>query len=50
VALMVGQMAGTVFLGPLLVFVLGIVVWAMAVVVIVAGARRFRRGEVLARV
>jgi ABC-2 type transport system permease protein len=50
VALMVGQMAGAVFLGPLLVFVLGIMVWAVAVVVIVAGARRFRRGEVLARV
>jgi ABC-2 type transport system permease protein len=49
VALMIGQMAGAVFLGPLLVFGLGAAVWAVAGFVIVAGARRFRRGEVLAR-
>jgi len=50
VALMVGQMAGAVFLGPLLVFGLGGGVWVLAVLIILAGARRFRRSEVLARV
>jgi hypothetical protein len=39
-----------VFLGPLLVFGLGGGVWAVAVLVILVGARRFRRDEVLARV
>jgi ABC-2 type transport system permease protein len=50
VALMIGQMTGILFLGPALVFGLGAAVWAVAILVIVAGARRFHRGEILARV
>jgi hypothetical protein len=48
-ALMIGQLARVVFLRPLLIFGLGAAAWIAAVLVIVAGARRFRSGEVLAR-
>jgi ABC-2 type transport system permease protein len=50
IALLVGQLSGVVFLGPGLVFGLGAAIWVVALLVIAAGARRFRRGEILARV
>jgi ABC-2 type transport system permease protein len=49
VALMVGQVAGVVFLGPRLVAALGAVIWIVAAVLIATGARYFRRGEILPR-
>lgn len=49
VLLVVGQAAGVVVLSTAVVAALGAAFWAVAVVLLVVGARTFRRGELLAR-
>ncbi len=47
VALLIGQLGGVLYLGPLAVLLLGIGVWAVAAFAIVAGFRAFRRERLL---
>jgi len=49
ILLVVGQAAGVVVLSAGLVAVIGLVFWAVAVVLLWYGARTFRRGELMAR-
>lgn len=50
VVLMIGQITGVLYFGPLLVVLLGAVVWVLALVVLWIGFRRFRRTELITRV
>jgi ABC-2 type transport system permease protein len=49
VALVVGQVRGLALLGPVSVLVTGTLVWLAAALVLRAGARAFRRGELITR-
>jgi ABC-type Na+ efflux pump permease subunit len=49
VLLIVGQAAGVVVLSTVVVVALGAAFWAVAAALLTFGARRFRRGELLAR-
>jgi len=50
VVLMIGQLSGMLFLGVGLILALGALVMAIGVLLITIGARRFSRGELMARV
>jgi type IV secretory pathway TrbD component len=50
VVLMLGQLSGALFLGPALVSGLGLVLWVVALLVLRAGFRRFRRTSLISRV
>lgn len=49
VFLLIGQATGLIYFSLHLVVLLGAVVWALAAFLLAYGARRFRRGEILAR-
>ena len=48
VILMIAQLAGVVFLGPAVTFVLGAVIWALDAGILWLGVKTFRREELLA--
>lgn len=49
VVLMISQMAGIVYFGVEMVLVLGLILWLIDAVILWYGARRFQRGELMAR-
>ncbi len=50
VFLMIGQVSGLFFLGPIVLIVMGLVVWAVGLWLIWIGAKTFSRGELIARI
>jgi hypothetical protein len=49
VFLMIGQMSGLFLLNTAFVFAMGLVLWVINVLLFLAGAATFRRGELMAR-
>ncbi len=49
VLLLFGQLGGIVYFSPLIVFVIGLIVWLPTIGLIWYGAQTFRRGELIAR-
>lgn len=49
VLLVISQAAGVIYLSPLVTLVLGVILWVVTAVLIVIGAKIFKRGELLAR-
>ncbi|MBE2267200.1 MAG: ABC transporter permease subunit [Anaerolinea sp.] len=49
ILLIVAQMAGVIYLNVPTILIMGAVVWAAALVVLWLGAKRFQRGELIAR-
>jgi ABC-2 type transport system permease protein len=50
VGLMIAQMSGVLFLGVLLIIVLGVVAWIAGLWLVWIGARTFARGQIIARI
>ena len=46
---MIGQMSGLFLLNTAFVFAMGLVLWVINVLLFLAGAATFRRGELMAR-
>lgn len=49
VALVIGQLAGVIYLSVVFILIVGLVVWLVDLVLLWFGARIFRRGELLSR-
>lgn len=49
VLLVISQAAGVIYLSPLVTLILGIVLWVVTIVLVLFGAKIFKRGELLAR-
>ncbi|MCC6614081.1 MAG: ABC transporter permease subunit [Anaerolineae bacterium] len=47
--LLFGQIGGVVYFSPLVALITGAILWAIALVLVVYGARTFHRGELMAR-
>ena len=48
--LMIGQVSGLFFLGPIVLIVMGLIVWAVGLWLVWIGAKTFSRGELIARI
>ena len=50
ILLLFGQLGGVVYFSPIVVLIVGAVLWLLTLVLIWYGARSFKRGELIARV